>query len=580
MSSRMHNPAAERAAQNAQTIKSLLKLEGNKTCADCKRNKHPRWASWNIGVFICIRCSGIHRGMGTHISRVKSVDLDAWTDEQLQNILKWGNLRANKYWEAKLATGHIPSESKIENFIRTKYESKRWVLEDNIPDPSTLEVDGDDDVPLSLVKEKKNIERSSSQRTSLNQSFALPQSKRTQQPDLLESNISVPSREGSLSSSVYKLPSKSEAAPPKQTKPTDSLLGLDFFGAGAASPGRLTNSSPMTGTQSRPDLKQSILSLYATTSRPQQQTVQSPQCIFGNLQSPLKSPDQNTSMGSISDAFSSLNFSSQKSMSTIGTTQIQSGSPASTKLANVTSQSSSISQIQPEAPKSDFSKNNLENKNAQPPVHSSSGFSISSGFDTFGTAPKTSSIVTKNGNSGLEELFDFASSTSTPQSTVLAPISTIVSPTNQQRSVFNLTSTQSPQSKPVLPPASINLISNNDAWRSNDAWASTSATDSTSKTKMTSPTRYEEPRWGLTSDNTMINSRASSYGGSEIESKISGSNKAPPAVSVDEEFGGWGSAPTALVKQPVATTVAMDSVSHKPAAGFAGNDDLFSNVWG
>ena len=42
------------------------------------------------------RCSGIHRGMGTHISRVKSVDLDAWTDEQLQSILRWGNARANK----------------------------------------------------------------------------------------------------------------------------------------------------------------------------------------------------------------------------------------------------------------------------------------------------------------------------------------------------------------------------------------------------------------------------------------------------------------------------------------------------
>jgi hypothetical protein len=41
-------------------------------------------------------CSGIHRGMGTHISRVKSVDLDAWTDEQLQSVLNWGNARANK----------------------------------------------------------------------------------------------------------------------------------------------------------------------------------------------------------------------------------------------------------------------------------------------------------------------------------------------------------------------------------------------------------------------------------------------------------------------------------------------------
>ena len=42
------------------------------------------------------RCSGLHRGMGTHISRVKSVDLDAWTDEQLQSVLRWGNARANK----------------------------------------------------------------------------------------------------------------------------------------------------------------------------------------------------------------------------------------------------------------------------------------------------------------------------------------------------------------------------------------------------------------------------------------------------------------------------------------------------
>ena len=131
-------PGNDRAAQNAQTLKALVKLEGNKVCADCKRNKHPRWASWNLGVFVCIRCSGIHRGMGTHISRVKSVDLDAWTDEQLQSVLKWGNARANKYWEAKLAPGHTPSEAKIENFIRTKYESKRWVMDGPMPDPSDV----------------------------------------------------------------------------------------------------------------------------------------------------------------------------------------------------------------------------------------------------------------------------------------------------------------------------------------------------------------------------------------------------------------------------------------------------------
>jgi stromal membrane-associated protein len=43
----------------------------------------PRWASWNIGVFICIRCAGFHRNLGVHISKVKSVNLDSWTGEQM-----------------------------------------------------------------------------------------------------------------------------------------------------------------------------------------------------------------------------------------------------------------------------------------------------------------------------------------------------------------------------------------------------------------------------------------------------------------------------------------------------------------
>jgi len=43
----------------------------------------PRWASWNLGVFLCIRCAGIHRNLGVHVSKVKSVNLDAWTAEQL-----------------------------------------------------------------------------------------------------------------------------------------------------------------------------------------------------------------------------------------------------------------------------------------------------------------------------------------------------------------------------------------------------------------------------------------------------------------------------------------------------------------
>ncbi|OZJ02719.1 hypothetical protein BZG36_03862 [Bifiguratus adelaidae] len=133
------------AEKNAKLLKALLQRPDNKHCADCRR-KDPRWASWNIGIFVCIRCSGIHRAMGTHI--MKSVDLDSWTVEQVENMVQWGNETANKYWEANLKGGP-PSESNIEAWIRTKYENKRWAMKGPIPDPATLR-SGDAEVPQTL----------------------------------------------------------------------------------------------------------------------------------------------------------------------------------------------------------------------------------------------------------------------------------------------------------------------------------------------------------------------------------------------------------------------------------------------
>lgn len=116
-------------------LKQLLKEPANKVCVDCKTSAHPRWASWNLGCFMCIRCSGIHRSMGTHISRVKSVDLDAWTDEQVESMVRWGNAKCNGFWEAKLPEGYVPDSLKIENFIRTKYDMKKWAASATVPDP-------------------------------------------------------------------------------------------------------------------------------------------------------------------------------------------------------------------------------------------------------------------------------------------------------------------------------------------------------------------------------------------------------------------------------------------------------------
>jgi stromal membrane-associated protein len=272
----------------------------------------PRWASWNLGVFICIRCSGIHRGMGTHISKVKSVDLDTWTDEQLQSVLRWGNARANKYWEAKLAPGHVPSEAKIENFIRTKYESKRWVMDGPMPSPEELGED-DDDMPLKKVQEKVQIERSASQRLSGPSSQPRPQPPPQQQQPAIDLFGDAPPR-ASSGPPVSRPAPKAEAAPPKQTKAGDSLLGLDFLGGSSAQPSRPSSTGPASAAPSRPDLKQSILSLYASAPKPAAQ--QAPQQharqdSFGGLSSPThgsqKSPAQ-SSFGGMNDAFSNLSF--------------------------------------------------------------------------------------------------------------------------------------------------------------------------------------------------------------------------------------------------------------------------------
>ncbi len=60
--------------------------ELNKFCFDCGDKLIDHWASLNNAVFLCINCSGIHRGFGTHISFVRSVNLDAWTDEYVNRF--------------------------------------------------------------------------------------------------------------------------------------------------------------------------------------------------------------------------------------------------------------------------------------------------------------------------------------------------------------------------------------------------------------------------------------------------------------------------------------------------------------
>ncbi|KAK6752787.1 hypothetical protein RB195_003909 [Necator americanus] len=107
----------------------MLKEDENKYCADCQA-KTPRWAAWNLGVFICIRCAGIHRNLGVHISKVRSVNLDSWTAEQVQSMRVMGNEKARKAYEHSLPDHFRRSmaDHQMEQFIRAKYEQKRYMM--------------------------------------------------------------------------------------------------------------------------------------------------------------------------------------------------------------------------------------------------------------------------------------------------------------------------------------------------------------------------------------------------------------------------------------------------------------------
>ncbi|MED6221177.1 putative ADP-ribosylation factor GTPase-activating protein agd15-like [Stylosanthes scabra] len=112
-------------AKHIKILEGVVKLPDNRECSDCQ-NKAPRWASVNLGIFICMQCSGIHRSLGVHISQVRSTTLDTWLPEQVSFMQLMGNVNANKFWEAELPPNFDRNGYGIDKFIRAKYVDKKW----------------------------------------------------------------------------------------------------------------------------------------------------------------------------------------------------------------------------------------------------------------------------------------------------------------------------------------------------------------------------------------------------------------------------------------------------------------------
>ncbi|CAN6553448.1 hypothetical protein ACFX13_004694 [Malus domestica] len=121
-----------RPASGKRRLKDLLVQKDNRNCADCGA-PDPKWASANIGVFICLKCCGVHRSLGTHISKVLSVTLDEWSDDEIDAMIEvGGNSSANSIYEAFIPEGLSKpgpdaGHEERSKFIRSKYELQEFL---------------------------------------------------------------------------------------------------------------------------------------------------------------------------------------------------------------------------------------------------------------------------------------------------------------------------------------------------------------------------------------------------------------------------------------------------------------------
>uniref|UniRef100_A0A8C8CQE0 Arf-GAP with coiled-coil, ANK repeat and PH domain-containing protein n=1 Tax=Oncorhynchus tshawytscha TaxID=74940 RepID=A0A8C8CQE0_ONCTS len=122
----------ERSLKGESALQRVMVIGGNACCCDCGQ-PDPRWASINLGITLCIQCSGIHRSLGVHFSKVRSLTLDSWEPELLKLMCELGNGVINQIYEAgKEELGAMkpkPTDPRqeIEAYIRAKYVDRRFV---------------------------------------------------------------------------------------------------------------------------------------------------------------------------------------------------------------------------------------------------------------------------------------------------------------------------------------------------------------------------------------------------------------------------------------------------------------------
>lgn len=115
----------------SRDVKVRLTQNGSSVCADCHAPA-PDWVSINLGISLCIKCAGVHRSLGSHVSKVRSMQLDVWTTHLVEILEMVGNASAAAVWEhtvpeewqvraTHLRDTQTESECSRQEWIRAKY---------------------------------------------------------------------------------------------------------------------------------------------------------------------------------------------------------------------------------------------------------------------------------------------------------------------------------------------------------------------------------------------------------------------------------------------------------------------------
>ncbi|XP_011610649.2 arf-GAP with dual PH domain-containing protein 2-like [Takifugu rubripes] len=120
--------------RNNKILFDLVRQPGNNVCADCGA-PDPDWASYTLGIFVCLNCSGIHRNLPA-VSRVKSIRLDHWEDSLVEFMRERGNSKARAFFEKCVPTFiYRPQQNDCtvlkDQWIRAKYERREFTGESN-----------------------------------------------------------------------------------------------------------------------------------------------------------------------------------------------------------------------------------------------------------------------------------------------------------------------------------------------------------------------------------------------------------------------------------------------------------------